>query len=336
MTDQMRIGLIGLGKAGLRHAAAVRKSGEARVVAVADPAPAAASAAGELGLPCVPGYEAMLEQYELDAVIVSLPHALLSRAALTAARHGLHILLEKPMGITVGEAREVIQACRRADVRLMVNFVHRFRSEYRQALAALRSGAIGRPVLILDAMASGRGELPPWVWRRELSGGGMMMYNGVHSVDRLAWLADSSITEVTAAMTTCCHPVQLEDNLVGTLTFANGALGAVIQHKSDAAVTLTGWETTVYGTRGALRVITGNRLEVISDKERLTLQTEADDRFLGAFREFVEAIRTGRDPSPSGEDGVRALQAVLALYEAAQRSRPVAVGKEEEHADPSG
>ena len=321
----MRIGLIGLGKAGLRHAEALRKSGEAEIVGVADPAAAAARAAAELGAPLLASYEALLAEVPMDGVVVSLPHAMLAQAAVAAARRGVHVLLEKPMGVTTSEAREVTHACREAGVRLMVNFVHRFRFEYRQAFAALRAGAIGRPVLFVDIMASGRGDMPPWVWRREAAGGGMLMYNGIHSVDRLAWLAGAPITQVSAALGTFSFPVELEDSAVATLTFANGCLGALVQHKSDAAVTLGTWQTMVYGTRGAMQIVTGSHLEIAGEKERATSRVAEDDRFLGAAREFIAAVREGRDPSPSGEEGVHALAATLALYEAASEGRAVAV-----------
>lgn len=321
----MRIGLIGLGKAGLRHLAAVRKSGEAEAVAVADPGPAAAKAAGEWGIPLFLDYNQMLQQVHCDAVVISLPHSLLPAAAITAARHGVHILLEKPMALTTDDAEAVVAAAESARVRLMVNFVHRFRAEYRQAHAALNAGAIGRPVMFIDVMASGRGDLPDWTWKREVAGGGMMMYNGVHSLDRLAWLAGSPIVKVSGAQATFAYATELEDNMVGTLTFANGALGAVVQHKSDATATMGGWQTSIFGTRGAIRIQTGVGLEVVSDKERFSQQVTEDDRFLGALREFLGAIRAGRDPSPSGRDGIHALAAVLGLYQAASRDQVIAL-----------
>jgi predicted dehydrogenase len=260
----------------------------------------------------------MLDDVDLDAVVVSLPHAALPAAALAVASRGRHLLLEKPMATTSAAANEVVEACRLANVRLMVNFVHRFRAEFRQAHASVQAGAIGRPVLILDMMASGRSDLPGWVWDHETAGGGMMMYNGIHSLDRLSWLAGSPIARVCGAMGTFCYPVAEEDSAVATVTLQNGALGAVIQHKSDAAATMAGWETAVYGTSGGIKLTSGSGLHLISDKERFTIQTEDDDRFLGAFREFAAAIREERDPVPSGEDGLRALLAVEALYEAAR------------------
>jgi predicted dehydrogenase len=323
----MKVGVIGLGKAGRQHAEAARRYGEAELVAVSDPAPAAARAAGELGVRCWPDYTAMLEEVELDAVVVSLPHAALPAAALAACRRGRHVLLEKPMAATSADAKLVVDACREANVRLMVNFVHRFRAEYRQAHAAVQAGAIGRPVLVVDAMASGRSDLPGWVWDHKTAGGGMMMYNGIHSLDRLAWLAGSSIARVSGVMGTFCYPVADEDSAAATVTFQSGALGVVIQHKSDAAATLAGWRTTVHGTTGGISLVSESGLELISDKERFRIQTEEDNRFLGAFGEFVAAIREERDPGPSGEDGLRALLAVEALYEAARRGSTVTIGE---------
>ena len=320
----LRIGLVGLGTAGLRHAAACRKDGDVTLVAAADPAPAAAEAAAGLGLPCFSSYEQMIGAVHLDAVIISLPHALLAAAAVTCAGRGLHLLVDKPMAVTMTEADAVIAAARTAGVRLMVNFVHRFRAEYRQAKTLIDAGVIGRPVLILDSMTSGRSTMPGWVWDRAMSGGGMMMYNGVHSIDRLAWLAGNPIARATATAGTFCYPVEVEDTLVGAVVFASGALGAVIQQKSDAAATLAGWDTMVWGTRGAVKV-SGGVLEAVSDKERTRVEVPEDDRFLGAVREFVGAIDGQRDPLPGGADGRSALASVLALYEAAAVGRTIEV-----------
>ena len=320
----LRIGLVGLGTAGLRHAAACRKDGGVTLVAAADPAPAAAEAAAGLGLPCFSSYEQMIGAVPLDAVIISLPHALLAAAAVACAGRGLHMLVEKPMAVTLTEADAVIAAARTAGVRLMVNFVHRFRSEYRQAKTLIDAGVIGRPVLILDSMTSGRSTMPGRLWDRAASGGGMMMYNGVHSIDRLAWLAGSPIARATATAGTFCYPVEVEDTLVGAVVFASGALGAVIQQKSDAAATLAGWDTMVWGTRGAIKV-SGGVLEAVSDKERTRVEVPEDDRFLGAVREFAGAIAGQRDPQPGGADGRSALASVLALYEAAAAGRTIEV-----------
>jgi predicted dehydrogenase len=286
-----------------------------------------------MDIPYHSDFRSMLREVDMDAVVISVPHRLLQPIGLAAAEHGKHILMEKPMAVTRNEARILLRACRDAGVRLMVNFAHRFRTEYHQASTMLKSGAIGRPVLVLDIMTSGSSCLPAWVWDPETAGGGMMMYNGVHSIDRLAWLASSPIAEVSAAIGTFSYPVDLEDNAVGTVRFHSGSLGAVIQHKSAARATPAEWRTMVYGTRGVLKVLSGSGLELVSDKQKVSLQVEEDNHFLGAIREFVTAIREERDPSPSGEDGVQAQTAVLALYEAARTRRSVTTLKEHEDED---
>ncbi len=326
MSHELRVGLIGLGTAGLRHAAAIGRGETGRVVAVADPAPEAGRVAAEHGFTWFPDHDAMLDRVDLDAVIISVPHALLPAAALAAARRGKHVLLEKPMATTTAEAKQVVRACRAARVRLMVNFVHRFRPEYRRAWELLRSGVIGRPVVAMDVMATGRREMPAWVWDEPIAGGGMMMYGGVHSIDRLAWLMASPAASVAAAMGTFSYPVEVEDNLVGTVTFESGGLGVVVHHRSTATRTLAGWHTLVYGTRGAMKLVSGRELIVESETEQIRVPGEPEDRFLGAFEEFSAAIRDGREPAPSGEDGLRALDTTLALYTAARTRSRVALG----------
>lgn len=317
MADLLRVGLIGFGKAGRRHADAIAMTDDALVVAAADPDPEAEAAAIERGFQHFKDYGQMLESSDIDAVVVSLPHNMLHEAGMRAASRGLHVLLEKPMAVSIPDARALIDECRNADLRLMVNFAHRFRTECWQAFATIQSGAIGQPVLAFDVMASGASDLPGWVWDRETAGGGMMMYNGIHSVDRLAWLLSARVSSVSAASGTFSYPVEVEDNLVGTLTFESGAIGAVLQHKSTAASTIKGWQTMVYGTRGALRITGENGLEITSEKESNELLVSRDNHFLGAFYEFADAIRNNRDPVPSGDDGIRALSTVLTLYKAA-------------------
>ena len=319
------IGLIGLGTAGMRHATAIRKSPLGSIVGVADPAPGAAASAETLQVPCWQAYDTMMREANPDAVIVSLPHFLLPDAALAAAGQGKHILLEKPMGATLERAQAVERACADAGVKLMVNFVHRFRAESRQAWTAIRAGALGKALLVVDSMTSGYSAMPSWVWQKERSGGGIMMYNGVLSIDRLIWLAGAPVTGVTAAMSTLAHPVETEDTLVGTLQFENGVLGSIVQHKSQAQVTLGGWQTTVYGTNGALRFLSGEGFEIASEKEQAKTTVAQDDRFLGAFTEFASAIQQDRAPSPSGMDGVHALETAFALYQASNSGQRVAV-----------
>lgn len=321
----LRIGLIGLGTAGLRHAAAAGRHPGAALVAAADPAPGAQAAAAGLGIPCHDDAGALLARGDLDAVVISLPHSLLAAAAVAAAQRGLHVLLEKPMGVSVAEAEAVVAACEAAGVRLMVNYVHRFREEYRRAAELIRSGAVGRPVLLVEVMASGQSSMPPWVFRREVAGGGMLTYNGSHSVDRLLWLAGAPVARAQAAVSSLCYGAEVEDSAGAVLTFADGSLGVLAQHKSAAPRTLGGWQTTIYGTAGALRVTTGEGLELEAEGGRQQIATGEGDRFLGALSAFVDSVAAGRDPSPSGAEGLAVMRTLAALYRSAEEGGAAAL-----------
>jgi predicted dehydrogenase len=313
----LRIGIIGLGSAGIRHAAVVRSHPGAALIAVADPAPRAQALAAEWQVAWHSGAADLLARADIDAVAIGVPHAMLAATAVAAAERGKHMLLEKPMGISVAEAECVGAACRAAGVRLMVNYVHRFRAEYSEAAALLRAGAIGRPIMLIDIMASGQSALPAWVFDRSVAGGGMLMYNGSHSIDRLLWLADSPVVHAQAATTTMAYPVELEDSAAALLTFANGCLGVLAQHKSAAPRTLATWETLIYGTAGAIRVTTGVGLELTNAAERRQISTGEGDRFRGALDEFVAALGAGRDPTPSYTEGLAAMRVLAALYQSA-------------------
>src|ERR1700730_16349910 len=97
----MDLVLIGLGKAGLRHAAACQRLADVTLTAVADPSPVAAEAAAKLGVPWVSDYRMMLDRSKPSAAIVAVPHNALSTIAVECATRGLHVLVEKPMGVSV-------------------------------------------------------------------------------------------------------------------------------------------------------------------------------------------------------------------------------------------
>ena len=248
-----------------------------------------------------------------EAVVVALPHVYLADAAHQAMNAGAHILLEKPMATSLEDAMRVVNRARALKRWVMVSFVHRFRPDVAAARDLIARGEIGRPVFLTDIMASGASEMPPWVWDRARAGGGMMLYNGIHQVDRARFLLGEEVDTVRAEVRALAHDVDTEDTVAALLGFRSGAVGVVAQHKAPAAA-LAGWETEVFGTKGSLRIRTGQELSWVSGGAVTTLPGAPEDRFSGAASEFVAAIREDRAPSPAGEDGVAALAIVLRMY----------------------
>jgi len=311
-SDRLRVAILGLGTAGNRHIAAFKEIAAVELLG-ADTDPARRAAAEATGVRTAATVEAL---YDLrpDAVVVAVPHTALAEAALTALQRDCHVLLEKPMATTLADARRILDVAKARKRLVMLSFVHRFRPEVAKAKAWIAAGAIGRPRLIVDTMASGASSMPAWVWDRKVGGGGMMMYNGPHPVDRANFLFGEHGTTVAATVRTLSYPVDTEDTVAATLVYPSGGVASFVQHKAPAAAH-GAWETHVYGTEGSLFIRTGERVTLTTKAGTETPQLGPEDRFLGAAQEFVGAIGEGRAVSPNGDDGLAVLAAILKMYE---------------------
>jgi predicted dehydrogenase len=319
----LRIGVIGVGTAGRRHIAAYQKRQDASVVAVVDPDLALGEdVAAGLGARHYP--KASEDFWEaVDAVSVCAPHHLLAGHAFQAIDRRKPMLLEKPMALTLEEADAIVAGARDANVPVMVGFVHRFRAEAEAARRAMSEGAIGSPVFAIEHLISGGGTTPAWIWHRESAGGGVLLYNGVHGLDRLRWLLDREVTEVYARAATMSHQADVEDVMVATLTFEGGVAASLVQHIAPYPLP-DGWRSEIYGTAGALLLTPEDALIRCEFERTIVLRSERDDRFLGEITEFISAVQEGRPPAVTAADGRAALAIALALYESAATGRPTA------------
>lgn len=310
----LRVGIIGAGTAGGRHAAALARLGDARTTAVADPdAVRGGALAAQFGARHFPEAGDGFWQ-AVDAVCVCPPHDRLATAALAAIERGKATLLEKPMALTLADADAIIAAASRSAVPLMVGFVHRFRAEVQAARRAVLDGLVGSPAFAVEHLISGGGPTPGWIWRRDVAGGGVLLYNGVHGIDRLRWLLGREVTSVFARAT-ATRATEVEDVLVATLGFGDVS-ASFVQHIGPYPLP-AGWRSELYGTGGALLISPDGSLVQATADRTTVLRPERDDRFLFQAREFVAAVRHQRPPAVTGEDGRAALAVALALYESA-------------------
>jgi predicted dehydrogenase len=326
----VRVGIIGAGKIGRIHARAYSQRSEVHITAVADIDESAGQAlATEYGADYYRDYEALLLT-DLDAVSVGLPDRLHHQVAMAAAASGKHILLEKPMCATLTEADEIIAACRSQGVKLMLAFRHRFHAEIQMAKRLIEEGHLGQPVLALDALSgggpAGSGAWTPWYWDKKLAIGGILTSAGIHGIDRLRWLMGSEIEEAHGYMGTFGHKGELEDNLVASLHFESGAIGSIVQNFNF--FTLPGkYDLEICGTKGILRIHTGQTLEFASNDTHFVHSVERDDPFGKEIADFVSAILQDREPAITGEDGKASLAVALTIYRSAEVGAPVRVEK---------
>jgi UDP-N-acetyl-2-amino-2-deoxyglucuronate dehydrogenase len=317
--------VVGAGVAARYHAQAIAAAAGARLVAVgrADAARAAETEAA-FGVPCETSYESLLRRADVDAVCLCTPSGRHAAQAIAAARAGKHVLVEKPMALTLADADAMIAAAREAGVRLGVAFQRRTEPAYASLRSALQAGELGRAVLAIVALPYVRAQAyydaAPWRGTWEQDGGGVLMNQGIHLVDLLVWLL-GDVLEVEARAATVDHRIEVEDVLAATLCFAGGALGTIAA--TTCAAPGFPHRLEVYGTRGGMQVEGDG---VATDRAGASPTGIGATAHARLVADFVAAVREGREPLVSGEEGRRALAVVLAIYESARTGRPARPG----------
>jgi predicted dehydrogenase len=346
-------GIIGAGMVARYHATAIGRTPGARLVAISRSDPARTDeAATQFGVPCLADYTTLLARDDVDAVCICTPSGLHAEQTIAAARAGKHVLVEKPIALTLADADAMIAACAQAGVRLGVALQRRTEPEFQHLRAAVAAGELGRLVLGSISMPYLRTQSyydsADWRGTWALDGGGALMNQGIHLVDLLLWLL-GDVAEVRATAATLAHTIEVEDCVAATMRFVNGALGSIMA--TTAAAPGFPHRVEIYGDRGGAQ-IEGEQI-VRWECENREPRTENQESRMGTGRvnrepiaagagasptgigaightrlleDFVAAIREGRDSLASGREGRRSLALVLAVYEAAQTGQSVQPG----------
>lgn len=315
----VRFGIIGAGKAGVLHADGILAVPRAEVAWVADPdRDRGRLLASRCRARHVSDFHDALAA--ADAVSICVPHAMLAETAIAAARAGVHVLLEKPMAVTLADADRVLEAARAARVVLMIGFVHRYRPEVQRAFALVRAGAIGEPRFVADhSVGGGMSGWPAWV-RRAGDGGGSVLYSGVHRIDRARWLLGREVSRVSASTAALLPGSDADSSHAALLTFDDGA-GAALTHFFHRAPVPSTWATDIHGDAGVLRVATGVGLELITAQGTSREEAGPDRRFENEIKAFLDAIEGRPAAIPRGEDGRAVLAIALAILESGATGR---------------
>jgi predicted dehydrogenase len=223
-------GIIGCGMISAFHARAIADVRGAKLVACFDTrADAAEKFAGEHDCTAYNELAAMLGDPKLDMVTIATPSGAHLEPAIAAARAGKHVIVEKPLEITLKRCDRIIDACAKAGVQLGAIFPSRFHDSSVTLKRAIDGGRFGR-LTVGDAYVKWfrtQAYYDSGAWRGTwaLDGGGALMNQAIHSVDLLTWLM-GPVVEIRANTATLAHQrIEVEDVAVATLKFAHGALG---------------------------------------------------------------------------------------------------------------
>jgi predicted dehydrogenase len=334
-----RIAVIGLGMAVTPHAKSLKDlSDRAEVVAAFSPSIARRKAFNDkFGFPTADTLDAILADKSIDAAMILTPPNTHLELVQKCAAAGKHILLEKPLEISTERSLALVEACRKAKVTLGVVLQHRFRPAAAKLRALMKSEEIGRIVGCSTVIRlwrpqsyydiEGRGT-------RARDGGGVLITQGIHTLDLMLSLA-GPVSEVSSyAMTSSVHCMETEDLVAAAVKFANGAIGTI--DATTAAYPGFPERIEIIGEKATVSLV-GTELLVAHHDGRVTeLKTEAGGGGTGAdpmafphdwhrsvLTDFLDALDEGRAPTVSGEEALKVHRLIDALLRSSSTGRSV-------------
>lgn len=343
----LRIGVIGCGAIHSVHCEALQQVEGAKLAAVYDiVGEKACQASDRFGVPGAPTLDALCEA--VDAVTVCVPSGLHAEVGIAAARHGKHVLVEKPIDVTLGAATELVEVCEKNAVTLGVISQHRFSSAVRRLHGAAQSGELGR-LLEGDAYikwyrTQAYYDTGDWRGTAKLDGG-CLLNQGVHYIDMIQWVM-GGVRAVQAQVRTTAHDIECEDIAAALVEYRNGAIG-VIQGSTSFYPGMAE-RLEVHGVYGSV-IIEGDHPKLwkidaegaaqglygggVMMQPTPSLHTHDSEQAGGGaadptaawgeqhrlqIQDFVDSVLSGREPFMTGRMGLEPLRVISAIYESSR------------------
>jgi len=340
-------GIVGCGMIAAFHARAINEIRGAGVVAVYTSKPENGQKIAEIvgGCTIYSDYEQFLKHPGLDIVNICTPSGAHLEPAAAAAAAGKHVVVEKPLEITLARCDQLIRACQKGGVQLCTIFPSRFSPANMALKEAIDDGRFGKLTLGDTYVKWWRTQKyyddGGWRGTWKLDGGGAYMNQAIHNVDLLQWLM-GDVAEVTGFTGTLAHErIEVEDTGVACVKFRNGALG-VIEATTSAFPGLLK-KTEIHGTQGTVIVEQDDVLlwnfEPSSRKDQAIRQRFAQKvgggggasnpaaisyaGHLAQLKDFVKAIQTGVQPKVDGPEGRKSVEIILAIYKSAESGKAI-------------
>ncbi|HNY40900.1 MAG TPA: Gfo/Idh/MocA family oxidoreductase, partial [Bryobacteraceae bacterium] len=290
----------------------------------------------------------MLDKEKFDLVVLFLPHYLCPEAGVACAERGIHLLVEKPMAADSGGLARIVEAAAKNNVVLSSPYVWRYHPVARAMKGYIEDGVLGRIVGGEGRCAAGRLHRyiegnASWMLTRSKSGGGPMYNLGVHWIDLYRWLLNDEVVEVFGRNVKINQEYDIEDNSFALLTFSRGTVLALdisytvpdsFPYGRDLYLALRGtagvlsWSPSFEGIKENLFVCSDSAKFQPATRRNVNFELEPQPGYAGPstlpfLRDLAEAIRSGGRPAITGEDGLRALEVVEAIYESAETGRAI-------------
>lgn len=275
-------------------------------------------------------YDRIRDNPDIDIVYVVLPNSMHAEYSIRAAEAGKHVMCEKPMAISVAECEAMIAACRKAGKKLMIGYRSRFEPYNKLAIELARGGHVGPTRQIITAHGF---NISPNQWRldRPLSGGGSLMDIGIYSLNAARYLTGEEPVEISAIESTDSNDPRfktVEDRIDFLLRFPSGVLASCVSsyssgHSDYRVIGSEGWIDMEPATPYSGHVM---RIRKDGKAALRELPPPAKNQFVGQLDHLPECIRSGAEPIVSGEEGLKDLRVIEAIYQSAREGRTVKLG----------
>lgn len=352
----VRYALIGYGKVASVHAKALAEAKQSKLVAVwGRSAEKAALFAKEWDILPFTDMQKMIVEAKVDAVIITTPHPVHKENTVEALKAGAHVLVEKPMALTVAECQEMIDCAKQENKKLAVISQRRWLPSTQRIHKAIAEGKLGKPMIGQVTVLGWRDEAyynsDPWRGKWDTEGGGILINQAPHQFDLLHWFL-GPVKEVYAQWDNINHPyIEVEDTVVGTVRFASGAIASILVSNSQkpgiyAKVHVHGSNAYSAGvqTDGGAMFIAGrsgvaeppyNDLWTIAGEEKMLEVWKMEDAaffktidpvgyfFRLQLENFTQAILNDTTPISSGAEGLETVKIIEGMYKSGRTGVPV-------------
>lgn len=329
-----RIGycIVGLGRISMQHFMPATKASKfARVTGiVSGHSDKANKWAADYGVPAnsiynYQNFDAIADNKNIDAVYIALPNGMHSEYVIRAAKAGKHVLCEKPMSNTVEEGQAMVDACRKAGKKLMIAYRCQYEPVNMRAVQLIRDGKIGK----IEAIESSNGfniKAGEWRLSKKLAGGGPMMDVGIYSLNACRFLTGEEPVELKGYSSVIDKDGrfnEVEENLSWTMRFPSGAVASC---NTSYGANLPGFYR-VHGSKGMIHMEPAFGYEGIHMKANVPGEAPIDDlnpakdpsQFVPEADDMAQAILQNREPKANGEEGLRDMKLMAAIYKSCGR-----------------
>ena len=324
------VGILGAGFFGAYHARAIATVEGARVVAAcAEELSLAETFTAEHGGTAYGDWHAMLDDKSVDAVAITAPHHLHGELAIAALQAGKHVLLEKPMALSVAECSRIIASAQASRTKLMVGQIMHFVWPHLVAREILDRGDLGRPITGSSRLLKTWMESNRRGWHLDpATGGGMLMTAGIHALDQLVWLMDGRVRSVSAAVSTSFHDQKADDSTMMLLRFADGRYGQVasIGFRDGGGA----FDLDIVCEKGTLRIDVDRGVAIGRGGQWSEVPNSRDPQWMqnGVIREWqamLAAVEHDTEVPVSGDYGRHMIACIDAAMISAREQRDVNV-----------